>query len=283
MPNLHALGLRGVVFARHHSVFPTVTRVNASSISTGAYPATRPDGQLGLLPGAPDIAAALKPFADDIEAVGGGAIYLRARHKRPSAAPAIVAALQRTPGVGAIFTAPAAKGDPLGVVPGTLSFDLAFWNHRRSADILFSPDWTDAANEHGYAGTTASGGVAGHGSSSPYDVHNTLVAAGPDLKEGVVVRVPSANVDFAPTFLGLLNVPVPSTMSGRVLREAWQNSPDSTGPTVGEITHRAETADRSYTATAVISTVETAGGRYQYFDYTRVTRTPSPASAGASR
>ena len=40
MPNLTALGKRGVVFNRHHSVYPTVTRVNASSISTGAYPET---------------------------------------------------------------------------------------------------------------------------------------------------------------------------------------------------------------------------------------------------
>ena len=39
MPNLHALGQRGVVMTRHHAVYPTVTRVNASSISTGAYPA----------------------------------------------------------------------------------------------------------------------------------------------------------------------------------------------------------------------------------------------------
>ena len=38
MPNLHALGQRGVVMTRHHAVFPTVTRVNASSIATGAYP-----------------------------------------------------------------------------------------------------------------------------------------------------------------------------------------------------------------------------------------------------
>ena len=38
MPNLHALGQRGVVFANHHAVYPTVTRVNSSSISTGAYP-----------------------------------------------------------------------------------------------------------------------------------------------------------------------------------------------------------------------------------------------------
>ena len=45
MPNLTALGQRGVVFTRHHSVYPTVTRVNASSISTGAYPETH--GLLG--------------------------------------------------------------------------------------------------------------------------------------------------------------------------------------------------------------------------------------------
>src|SRR5688572_6581527 len=38
MPNLHALAERGVRFTNHHAVYPTVTRVNASSISTGAYP-----------------------------------------------------------------------------------------------------------------------------------------------------------------------------------------------------------------------------------------------------
>ncbi len=38
-PVLHDLGQRGVVFTNHHAVFPTVTRVNAASISTGAYPA----------------------------------------------------------------------------------------------------------------------------------------------------------------------------------------------------------------------------------------------------
>src|SRR5260221_6012233 len=38
MPNLNAFGRRGIVFTSHHSVFPTVTRVNTSSISTGSYP-----------------------------------------------------------------------------------------------------------------------------------------------------------------------------------------------------------------------------------------------------
>ena len=39
MPNLFALGQQGVVFQNHHAVYPTVTRVNASSIATGTYPA----------------------------------------------------------------------------------------------------------------------------------------------------------------------------------------------------------------------------------------------------
>src|SRR5438067_13902494 len=38
MPRLFQLGRRGIVFTAHHSVFPTVTRVNASSMVTGVYP-----------------------------------------------------------------------------------------------------------------------------------------------------------------------------------------------------------------------------------------------------
>src|ERR1700687_6027539 len=38
MPRLVRLGQRGIVFNAHHSVFPTVTRVNAASMATGTYP-----------------------------------------------------------------------------------------------------------------------------------------------------------------------------------------------------------------------------------------------------
>src|SRR5262245_46517869 len=40
MPRLTRLGARGIVFTAHHSVFPTVTRVNASSFVTGSSPET---------------------------------------------------------------------------------------------------------------------------------------------------------------------------------------------------------------------------------------------------
>ena len=39
-PNLCRLGDRGVVFSNHHAVFPSETRVNASSVATGCYPGT---------------------------------------------------------------------------------------------------------------------------------------------------------------------------------------------------------------------------------------------------
>src|SRR5215212_5084943 len=53
MPRLGALGRRGIVFNAHHSVVPTVTRVNASTMVTGTYPETH-----GLLGNTVYIAAA---------------------------------------------------------------------------------------------------------------------------------------------------------------------------------------------------------------------------------
>jgi arylsulfatase A-like enzyme len=38
MPNLYALGERGVFADRHSAAFPSVTRVNSATISTGSYP-----------------------------------------------------------------------------------------------------------------------------------------------------------------------------------------------------------------------------------------------------
>ncbi len=183
---------------------------------------------------------------------------------------AIVSALQSSSEVGAIFTRGAADGSVDGSVPGTLSFDLARWDHSRAPEILFSGNWTAAENEYGYRGTSAQPGVAGHGSSSPFDIHNTLVAAGPLLKSGVTIDVPSGNVDFAPTFLSLLGIDVPSSMQGRVLSEAFADGPDPESVAVESATHTVESEDGNYQLTAFTSTVD---GR-RYLDYTEVVRAP---------
>lgn len=225
--------------------------------------------------GAVDLAALLKPFARSLPdgtpriVAGAGAIYVR-DDDEPTVT-AIVEALQRTAGAGAIFTAAAQPGSFDGRIPGTLSFDFVRWNHARSAQIQFSPDWTDAPNALGFKGTSASNGTAGHGSSSPWDLHNTLIAAGPDLARGVTIDAPTANVDFAPTFLTLLGITPPPTMQGRPLGEALAGA-DAPAPAVQTLTHEVHTSDRGYTLTATYSIVDVGGRQFRYFDGTTVVR-----------
>lgn len=95
-------------------------------------------------------------------------------------------------------------------------------------DVLISLRWTAERNEFGAPGTIVStGGTRGkgtHASLSRYDMNNTLVASGPDIKPGNVSDVPSGNIDLAPTVLWLLGVEPDNPMDGRVLHEALVRS-----------------------------------------------------------
>ena len=220
------------------------------------------------------LAALVAPFAKprpdgapDV-VVTEGAINVRGT-KDPARVAAIVADLQKRSEVGAIFTRPAAQGSMKGVVPGTLSFNAAHWNHARSGEILVSANWNAERNAAGFAGKTTQGGVAGHGTSSPYDIHNTLIAAGPDFREHATNPTPTSNVDLAPTLLTLLGLPVPSSMTGRVTDEALRTGPAPTSVPVERTVETARTADGTYQVDAHLSTV--AGHRY--LDYTEVHRT----------
>jgi predicted AlkP superfamily pyrophosphatase or phosphodiesterase len=219
--------------------------------------------------GAPDVAALLKPFASRIVS-SGGAIYVREGDQ--GTVTEIVKELQHTAGVGAIFTRATKPGSFDGQVPGTLSFDAIHWQHARAAQILVSADWTDNANRYGLRGTTASNGTAGHGSSSPWDIHNTLIAAGPDLKPGLTITTPSANVDFAPTFLKLLGLPIPASMQGRPLADAFVDGKPLPASALREVIHTATTGDDQYAVTGTFSVVSVGGREYRYFDGTRVVR-----------
>ena len=227
--------------------------------------------------GAPNVRALLEPFAGTLSdgspriVHGETAIYVRDGDRE--IVRRIVRALQSTPGIGAIFTRPEQRGSLVGSVEGTLSFDVARGGHTRSGEILYSPDWTDAENAYGVAGTSASNGVAGHGSSSPFEIHNTLIAAGPDIKQGATVNVPSGNVDFAPTFLSMLGLAIPSSMQGRPLFEALR-TPVAGQPaaSVRKTEQAARTSDGTYSQTAFFSIVRVGSNEYRYLDYTKVTR-----------
>jgi arylsulfatase A-like enzyme len=221
------------------------------------------------------LAALVAPFAEPLPdgapdlVVTEGAVHAR-RALTPDRLARLVAALQARPEVGAIFTAPAGNGALQGAIPGTLSFHALRWQHRRSASVLVSGNWTPAPNARGVAGTTTQSGVAGHGTTSPFDIHNTFIAAGPGVRSGARGPAPTSNADLAPTILTLLGVPVPSSMTGRVVREMQTSGPAPSGLAVtrDEVTSRS--ADGRYSVTATFSIVD----RHRYLDSTNVVRRP---------
>lgn len=144
----------------------------------------------------------------------------------------LAAFLQKSDFAGPIFTK-----DRL---PGTFGFEDARIDTPNAPDVMFSFAWSAEKNRYGAPGTLISEPVLGrksgfgtHASLSPFDIHNTLLAAGPDIRQGFRDELPSANVDVAPTILKLLGVNPSSPMDGRVLQEAL-NGNDIPIPAAGQ-------------------------------------------------
>src|SRR5438094_9569302 len=89
--------------------------------------------------------------------------------------------------------------------------------------------WKDQKNQFGGLGIIDADWqrAAGQGTAatlSSFDMHNTLIAAGPDFKHGEVDDLPSGNVDLAPTILQILGIKTPEKIDGRILSEAMDSS-----------------------------------------------------------
>ncbi|GGY29585.1 nucleotide pyrophosphatase [Rhodanobacter panaciterrae] len=126
--------------------------------------------------------------------------------------------LQSREYIGAIFVA-----KRYGNIPGTLPAEsVHLENASRGPDIIISYAWDADAVIQGFRGTEYASQAnerGEHGSFSPIDVHNTLLAAGPGFQQGFSDPLPSGNVDVAPTIAALLGLPLPKAQ-GRVLHEA---------------------------------------------------------------
>jgi arylsulfatase A-like enzyme len=109
---------------------------------------------------------------------------------------------------------------------GTFALSQVHLDSPTAPDIIISFRWDASANEAGTPGmviTDVSGykpGQGNHGSLSPFEMHNTFIAAGPDFRAGVVDHLPTGNVDIAPTALWILGLKPPKSMDGRVVTEA---------------------------------------------------------------
>ena len=116
-------------------------------------------------------------------------------------------------------------------VAGTMPLSAVGYDHPTSPDILLSLAWDAQTNRYGVRGRFYSCGSPGvglgnHGSASPYEIHNTLVAAGPHFKKGVASPTPSSNADLFPTILSILGLEGGSPTDGRVLEEALLGGPE---------------------------------------------------------
>jgi arylsulfatase A-like enzyme len=112
-----------------------------------------------------------------------------------------------------------------GALPGTLPLDavrLETPSGERTPDVVVSFSYDTEAMVQGMPGTEMGRPAlyrGTHGSFSPRDVHNTLVAAGPHFRRGFHDTLPTGNVDIAPTVARLLGLRLEGA-DGRALEEA---------------------------------------------------------------
>ena len=110
---------------------------------------------------------------------------------------------------------------------GTFALAEAHIDSPGAPDFAVALHWSDSRSATGASGQLTADdsgrgiGQGTHGSLSAYDLHNTLIAAGPDFKRGVRDPLPSANFDVTPTVLHLLGFREEAAKrDGRVLSEA---------------------------------------------------------------
>jgi arylsulfatase A-like enzyme len=106
---------------------------------------------------------------------------------------------------------------------------------RDGPDLFVACRWDNHPNKFGVPGAIASdiGHTAGQGTHttlSPFDMHNTLIAAGPDFRQGWTDKSPTANIDIAPTILSIVGIDSKTPMDGRVLAEAFTDGGAAPAP-----------------------------------------------------
>jgi hypothetical protein len=228
-----------------------------------------------------------------VVAANGGSDYVYVKDQNVATVQKIVTFFQSHKQYGAVFVAKKYAG-----IPGTITMDnIKIENAAgRNPDIMVSFTWDDQQKINGMPGIEyeSFGPNRGmHGSFGTTDVHNTLVAMGPDFHAGFVDALPTGNVDVAPTVAQLLGVSLPSA-DGRPLYEALLNStitPDAYAVVAKTISSNAAPVTNFFEPTSITDTdVDTAltgksysinvqtkslnfrGTSFTYFDYAKAIR-----------
>ncbi len=158
-------------------------------------------------------------------AANGGSDYLYLPDHDAATVAKVVRYVQSRPEYGAIFA-----DSRYGQLPGTLPLQAVHLENAagRNPDLIVSFNFNDKAIVQGMPGTeyeSAGNNRGMHGSFSPIDVHNTLIAYGPDFRRSYRDTYPSGNVDLAPTIAHIMGLQLAGAgHDGRVLREALRTA-----------------------------------------------------------
>jgi arylsulfatase A-like enzyme len=211
-----------------------------------------------------------KPKRGQIMVVGNGGtiLFYVVDHDRDVAA-RLVEWLQHSDFAGVIFTREKLEG--------TFSLETVRANSPEAPDVIVALRWNPQPNRYGVPGQIITDNARGpgegsHASLSEFDVHNTLVAAGPDFRAGETTNLPSANVDIAPTVLHILGLEPPHKFDGRVLVEAMEEKAERIDPLTKTIQANRKFADGEWQQHLRVSLV----GETVYIDEGNGSFAPSP-------
>src|SRR6476619_6832785 len=159
-----------------------------------------------------------EPKPGDIMLAGnGGSVLFYVIGHDSTVARRLVEFLQQSDFAGVIFTK-----QPM---EGTFALEQANIQNDRAPDVVMAFRWAASKNQFDAPGMIdadwqRAAGKGTHATLSRFDMHNTLIAAGPDFKRGQTDDLPTGNVDLVPTILQILGIKVPHQMDGRILSEA---------------------------------------------------------------
>lgn len=160
------------------------------------------------------------PKRGQIMVVGnGGTILFYVIERDRDVAARLVEWLQRSDFAGVIFARE--KFD------GTFPLETIRANTADPPDVMVALRWNSKPNRFGTAGQVIADNGRGpgegtHATLSEFDVHNTLIVAGPDFRERLATTLPSGNIDIAPTVLRILGIEPPQKFDGRILVEGME-------------------------------------------------------------
>jgi arylsulfatase A-like enzyme len=230
------------------------------------------------------------PRESFVIASNGGSDYLYQPAHDPEHVRAAVRFLQSHEEFGAIFV-DARYGD----IPGTLPLSMVRLENAegRNPDIIVGYTFDEHAVIQGMPGIEFQGvsnhiSRGMHGSFSPVDVHNMLIASGPDFREAFRDPLPSGNVDVAPTLAKILGLQLPQA-DGRPLLEAltgadhvdaaaYQVTPRTIAPTQAAVDLSiksplgTDTDKTRYTFGLHIKELRRGSTSTTYFDFARAER-----------